>query len=111
MTTINQGFSPPLFRPKACVHTSPGHAPWVHSPTTFYLALKARFIFVHTPQSASIPNIPFVELHLVFAQQISVLFLEGSRAMMFLLVVDVLHQVLQLAPTDRKIAVASLPMK
>jgi hypothetical protein len=37
----------------------------------------------------SIPNIPFVEFHVVFVQQFTVLLLERARAMMFLLVVYV----------------------
>ena len=57
----------------------------------------------------SIPNIPFVEFHAVFVQQIAVLFLERVCAMMFLLVVYVAHQVFQLTPADGEVPVASLP--
>ena len=37
----------------------------------------------------SIPDIPFVEFHVVLVQQMPVLLLERARAMMFLLALDV----------------------
>jgi hypothetical protein len=41
----------------------------------------------------SIPNLPFVEFHVVFAQQMAVLFLERARAMMLLLVAEGLRHI------------------
>jgi len=48
---------------------------------------------------------------MIFEQQFSVLFLERMCAMMLLLLIDVAHQLLQLAPADGKITVAPLPEK
>ena len=46
---------------------------------------------------------------MVFLQQVPVFFLERLGTVMFLLVLDVVHQILQLAPTDGEIAIACLP--
>jgi hypothetical protein len=46
---------------------------------------------------------------MVFLQQVPVFFLERLCTVMFLLVLDVVHQILQLAPTDGEIPIACLP--
>ena len=48
---------------------------------------------------------------MILAQEIAVFLLEGPGPMMFFLVVDVFHQILQLAPTDGEGAISCLPLK
>ena len=45
---------------------------------------------LHPSSSTSIPHIPFVILHLMSIQQITILFLEGFGAIVFLLIGNVL---------------------
>ena len=102
-------------------HISPGQRPGFMAPkisrsaeSAFHRGLPcAPHPFDPTARRSRttplIPYVPFIELHVVFLQEIAVLLLEGPGAMMFFLTVNVAHQVLQLAPADGKIAVASLP--
>jgi hypothetical protein len=84
----------------------PRATPWVHGRRMLPKALKARLIILWTV--ILIPHIPLVEVHVVFAQKLEVLFLKTLGSMMFLLVIHVTHEIIELAVTDGKIAVTSL---
>ena len=60
---------------------------------------------------ASIPGVAFVAFDSVFREEGAVFFLKGVRAVMFLLVVDVVEQSIQVRWTDGKGTVAALPRK
>ncbi len=50
-------------------------------------------------------------MNVVLSKEVAVFLLESSGAMMLLLVIDVPYQVLELAPADREISVAPLPIE
>ena len=91
------------------VHTSPGQRPGFIRPTTME-ALKARLIS-QAPRifALSIPDVPLVEGHVIFPQQLAVFLLERFCFVMRLLVFDVTHKIVQLTVADRKISITSLP--
>ena len=62
------------------VHTSPGQRPGFTSPTTME-ALKARLIS-QAPRifALSIPDVPLVEGHVIFPQQLAVFLLEAENS-------------------------------
>jgi hypothetical protein len=64
-----------------------------------------------TGRILSIPNIPFIELHMILAEQITVLLFKRVFMVMLLLAVYVANQILKLTPSDGEIAIASLPEK
>ncbi len=73
-------------------HDEPRALPWVHQPTTIWSAEGATQRSCSpapAPRIPSIPDIPFIEFHVVFAEQVSVFFLEGLRAVVLLLMIDV----------------------
>ena len=75
------------------IHTSPGHRPGFMAPNIILSAESAihRSTGCAAEPMLSIPNIALVEFHVVFVQQIAVLFLERVGALMFPLVVYVAH--------------------
>ncbi len=61
-----------------------------------------------TTKKVTLPSIPYmflIELDVVFLQTLAVLLLERMRLMVFFLVVDVMHEIFELAEPDRKSAV------
>ena len=59
----------------------------------------------------SIPNVAFVEINTVFAQQLAVLLLKRASAMVLLLRLDVLQHRIELTRAHRKRPVSALPEK
>ena len=87
-STISQA---PVVDANGVNHTSPGQRPGL---CVFDPVAGQR------PASASVPNITFVKFHVILSQQIAIFLLECLRAVVFLLVIYVSLQLLQLAPAD-----------
>src|SRR6266699_459267 len=89
--------------------TSPGQCPGFIRPSTME-ALKARLIS-QAPRifALSLPDVPLVEGHVIFPQQLAVFLLERFCFVMRLLVFDVTHKIVKLTVADRKISITSLP--
>src|SRR5262252_1323840 len=59
----------------------------------------------------SVPHITFVELNVMFAQKIAVLFLERATTMVFLLMADVFYYVVKLTRAHRERPITALPVE
>jgi len=82
-------------------YPSPGYRPGL-AVATRIRGLKARPIL-------SIPDISFVEIHAIPFEKRSIFFLKCAYLVMFLLVIDISPQRLQIRRADRERAISVLP--